>query len=90
MGNAHRLFGPRSRRERPAAGKAAPGKTATGKAAPGNAARRAVAPIAGKLVETLRQEAETAERNAETIAQVLKRALRRRRASGTGRGKVSP
>ncbi len=67
---AHRVFGPR-----PAQRKPAPRKTA----------EHDVSPIAEKLAIDLGQDAETAEKNAQHIAEVLKRALKRRKASNTSR-----
>jgi phage terminase small subunit len=71
MSNVHRLFGPRSARTKPA---------------PGKAARRDAGPIARRLAKDLGQDPEAAERNAQSIAQVLKRALRRRKAGGSSHG----
>ncbi len=67
---AHRVFGPR-----PAIRKPAPEITA----------EHDVSPIAEKLAIDLGQDAETAHRNAQDIAEVLKRALKRRKASNTSR-----
>lgn len=64
MSKAHRLFGPR---------------WAVKKAASGQAARREIDPVARRLAEDLGQDKAAAERNALTIAQVLKRAARRRK-----------
>jgi hypothetical protein len=60
VNKGHRLFGPRHAQKR-----SAPGKTA----------RRGVDPIAQKLANDLGQDVEAAERNAEHIAEVLRRAL---------------
>ena len=75
MSKAHRLFGPRSARNKPA---------------PGKVARREADPFARRLAEDSGQAAEAAERNAQTIAQVLKRALRRRKAGGSSHGEPQP
>jgi hypothetical protein len=64
----HRVFGPRSAKRKPA-----PEKTA----------EHDVSPIVEKLAVDLGQDAETAERNAQHIAQVLKRALKRRKTTST-------
>jgi hypothetical protein len=73
MNKAHRLFAPRAGR-----------KTS----APGKAAENRVEPIAMKLAEDLGQDPEAAERNAQSIAAVLRRALRRRKAGRAGPGKA--
>jgi hypothetical protein len=61
---AHRLFGPRPARSR---------------AAPKKPAEPRLRPIADALAGELGQDDETAERNAQHIARVLKRALKRRK-----------
>jgi uncharacterized protein (DUF2267 family) len=58
---AHRVFGPRPAKRKPA---------------PEKSAEHDVSPIAEKLATDLGQDAETAQRNAQNIAQVLKRALK--------------
>ena len=75
MSRAHRLFAPRPARK---------------SSAPGKAAEHRAEPIAMKLAEDLGQEPETAERNAQSIAAVLRRALRRRKARQPGPDKAQP
>jgi hypothetical protein len=65
---AHRAFGPRSAKRKPALEKTA---------------RLDVGPIAEKITNDLGQDAGTAQKNAQHIAEVLKRALRRRKANNT-------
>ena len=67
MSKARRLFGPKSAVRKPAQAKAA---------------RREIDPIARRLAADFGQDAAAAERNAQSIAQLLKRAVRRRKASG--------
>lgn len=71
---AHRVFGPRP----------VPSKTAPSKTAP----RKPVGTVLGSIAETLAsdmgQDGEMAERNAQRIALVLKRALKRRKTLKTG------
>jgi len=73
MNKAHRLFAPR------------PGRKTS---APGKAAEHRAEPIAMKLAEDLGQDPETAERNAQSIAAVLRRALTRRKARQPSPGKA--
>ncbi len=68
MNMAHRVFGPRSAKR-----KLTPDKTA----------KLDVGPIVEKITKDLGQDTETAEKNAQNIAQVLKRALKRRKISNT-------
>ncbi len=72
---AHRVFGPRPAKRKPA---------------PEKSAEHDVSPIAEKLTTDWGQDAETAQRNAENIAQVLKRALKRRKASNASERKQWP
>jgi len=72
MSKAHRLFARRR---------------AQNKSVPGTAANRRTEPIAVALAEDLGQGPEAAARNAQSIAEVLKRAVRRRKANAPGRGK---
>lgn len=65
---AHRVFGPRPAR---------------GTAAPRTPAEPRFRPIAETLASDLGQDDETAERNAQHIARVLKRALKRRKSIKT-------
>ncbi len=69
MSKAHRLF---ARRRAP------------DRSAPGTAAERRAEPIAARLAQDLGQDPEAAARNAQSIAEVLKRALRRRKAGAAG------
>jgi len=65
---AHRVFGPRSAKRKPASDKTA---------------KLDVGPIVEKITKDLGQDTKTAEKNAQNIAQVLKRALKRRKISNT-------
>lgn len=73
VNRAQRLFGPRSKRI----------------AAQRETVRRDVDPVTKRLVQNWDQDAETAERSAQNIALVLKRALRRRIRSSSTSSKPS-
>jgi hypothetical protein len=70
-----RVFGPRPAKRKPALERTA---------------EHDVVPIVEKLTIDLGQDAETAERNAQHIAQVLKRALKRRKTGNASERKQWP